>query len=349
MNSSYSGSENGNNPLIEWVPCSSENRDSSRSEGKQSLFGKIENKILETSQKPNRPIKTIRVTERLSSTDLEWTNDTKTTQSSSLKTADLIRSIPDVTDNTHSVGDIRFQMQALDLSAIEKSSTLSSCDKTLTPRDVEIEKNEQLHLPNSSKLATKIQEFQNKSAATNTDDKIDSIENEINKDNEINEDTNISDDSMKDLIKALKKTVEDSQKARKEFEKQKLICESSLSKKQKQTKSHFRHNKPEAEMKRLLEHENELKLEKQKLIKHQYESHLQDLQIKQAIEQETKAPVRRSVPFPSAGGDNEPGPSKSNKKPKKRSDSKVLERPNLVIDDANMLEIITDEIPGWYL
>merc|ERR1711962_437233 len=209
VNSSYSGSEGGDDHVIRWV-SEPNNRDSSRSEGQKSeksisegaskssksLFAKIEKKINETE--PNRTgskreikssVKPIRVTSRLSTADLNWTDD-----NTSGRTSELIRSVPNSTnDRTNDTDTVPFEipnvlskMETLDLSAIERSASEETFtaevtvtdNKTITPTDSP--RNEEIvpekggdEVPNDS---------------TATEDivaRIDQIEKEINRQNSI--------------------------------------------------------------------------------------------------------------------------------------------------------------------
>merc|ERR1712131_565142 len=141
VNSSYSGSE-ADDHVIRWVsePVGN-NRDSSRSEGtksvsdggsksSKSLFAKIEKKINETGPTKSHEIRPIRVTSRLSSADLNWTDGNDT----SGRTSELIRSVPNSSNST--VPFVKNQkMETLDLSAIERSASEETFTAEVTVTD----------------------------------------------------------------------------------------------------------------------------------------------------------------------------------------------------------------------
>merc|ERR1712131_480910 len=260
VNSSYSGSEADDH----MIRCVSEpnNRDSSRSDGaksvseggsksSKSLFAKIEKKINETgpNQTKSNEIKPIRVTSRLSSADLNWTDGNDT----SGRTSELIRSVPNSSNST--VPFVKnSKMETLDLSAIERSASEETFtaevtvtdNKTITPinspRNEEIEgpaKNdstatedivaridqiEKEIIENAKKIAT-AKNTENTAKNSNQSNNSSSVKRESSNDSIATGDligggvsADISDESMKFLIQALQKTVEDSKKVREEYE-----------------------------------------------------------------------------------------------------------------------------------
>ena len=198
----------------------------------------------------------------------------------------------------------------------------------------------------------------------------------------------ISDESMKFLIQALQKTVEDSKKVREEYEIEKANrskvesriapkpsagpkkpsksskvtksapTTSSKAKRKEPSKPAFN---PEAEMKKLLDKENELKNEKQKLICDEFENELARIKHKNKAEQPkskksvVKIADKPICPIPSAGNvqftvdipRTSGSPTKSqSKSPIKRKPMGNLYKDQLVIDEGDILKTIMDEIPG---
>ena len=429
VNSSYSGSE-ADDHVIRWV-SEPNNRDSSRSDGaksvseggsksSKSLFAKIEKKINETgpNQTKSNEIKPIRVTSRLSSADLNWTDGNDT----SGRTSELIRSVPNTTNST--VPFVKnSKMETLDLSAIERSASEETFtaevtvtdNKTITPinsprneddpipakndstatEDIvaRIDQIEKEIIENSKKIAA-AKNAENTTKNSNQSNNSSSVKRESSNDSIATGDliggvsADISDESMKFLIQALQKTVEDSKKVREEYEIEKAnrskvesriapkpsagpkkpsksskvtksaTTTSSKAKRKEPLKPAFN---PEAEMKKLLDKENELKNEKQKLICDEFENELARIKHKNKAEQpkSKKSAVKIAdkpiCPIPSAGnvqftvdiprtsGSPTKSPSKS---PIKRKPMGNLYKDQLVIDEGDILKTIMDEIPG---
>merc|ERR1712131_448064 len=426
VNSSYSGSE-ADDHVIRWV-SEPNNRDSSRSEGtksvsdggsksSKSLFAKIEKKINETGPTKSHEIRPIRVTSRLSSADLNWTDGNDT----SGRTSELIRSVPNTTNST--VPFVKnSKMETLDLSAIERFASEETFtaevtvtdNKTITPinsprneddpipakndstatEDIvaRIDQIEKEIIENSKKIAA-AKNTDNSTKNSNQSNNSSSIKRESSNDSIATGDliggvsADISDESMKFLIQALQKTVEDSKKVREEYEIEKANRSkvesknapkssagakksnskvskpsksgSNLSSKPKKKEPAFN---PEAEMKKLLDKENQLKNEKQKLICDEFENELSRIKNKNKAEQpKTKVKSKKSVqtsekpicPIPSAGnvqftvdipknsGSPKKSPSKSPRKPMGN-----LYKDPLLIDEGDILKTIMDEIPG---
>ena len=441
VNSSYSGSE-ADDHVIRWVsePVGN-NRDSSRSEGtksvsdggsksSKSLFAKIEKKINETgpNQTKSHEIKPIRVTSRLTSADLNWTDGNDT----SGRTSELIRSVPNSSNSTVPFVKNK-KMETLDLSAIERSASEETFtaevtvtdNKTITPinspRNEEIlddpksakndstatedivariDQIEKEILENSKKIAA-AKNADNSTRNSNQSNNSSSVKRESSNDSIATGDliggvsADISDESMKFLIQALQKTVEDSKKVRQEYEIEKANRskveskngppklstgpkKSNLKSSKKSSPSANISSKkkelafnPEAEMKKLLDKENQLKNEKQKLICDEFENELSRIKNKNKAEQpkikDPKVKPKKSVqttgkmtsasepvcPIPSAGnvqftvdipktsGSPKKSPSKSQRKPMGN-----LYKDPLVIDEGDILKTIMDEIPG---
>ena len=443
VNSSYSGSE-ADDHVIRWV-SEPNNRDSSRSEGtksvsdggsksSKSLFAKIEKKINETgpNQTKSQEIKPIRVTSRLTSADLNWTDGNDT----SGRTSELIRSVPNSSNST--VPFVKNQkMETLDLSAIERSASEETFtaevtvtdNKTITPinspRNEEIledpkpakndstatedivariDQIEKEILENSKKIAA-AKNADNSTRNSNQSNNSSSVKRENSDDSIATGDliggvsADISDESMKFLIQALQKTVEDSKKVRQEYEiekanrskveskngppklstgpkKSEKNLKSSKTSKSSQPPSSKPKKKeqafnPEAEMKKLLDKENQLKNEKQKLICDEFENELSRIKNKNKAEQQktkdSKVKPKKSVqttgkvtskpicPIPSAGNvqftvdipKTSGSPKKSQpKSPVKRKPMGNLYKDPLLIDEGDILKTIMDEIPG---
>lgn len=433
VNSSYSGSE-ADDHVIRWV-TEPNNRDSSRSEGaksvseggsksSKSLFAKIEKKINETgpNQTKSHEIKPIRVTSRLSSADLNWTDGNDT----SGRTSELIRSVPNTTNST--VPFVKNpKMETLDLSAIERSASEETFtaevtvtdNKTITPinsprietpenpipakndstatEDIvaRIDQIEKEIIENSKKIAA-AKNAENSTKNSNQSNKPSSVKRESSNDSIATGDlvggvsADISDESMKFLIQALQKTVEDSKKVREEYEIEKAnrskvesriapkpsagpkkpskVTKSATSSKAKIKESSKPAFNPEAEMKKLLDKENELNNEKQKLICDEFENELARIKNKNKVEQpKSKVKPKKSAqatgkivnkpicPIPSAGNvqftvdipRNSGSPTKSPSKSSiKRKPMGNLYKDQLVIDEGDILKTIMDEIPG---
>ena len=441
VNSSYSGSEADEGPhVIRWVTEPGNNRDSSRSEGaksvseggsksSKSLFAKIEKKINETAPTKSHEIKPIRVTSRLSSADLNWTDGNDT----SGRTSELIRSVPNTTNST--VPFVKNpKMEALDLSAIERSASEETFtaevtvtdNKTITPinsprteesentipakndstatEDIvaRIDQIEKEIIENSKKIAAATNAENSTKNSNQSNNSSSSVKRESSNDSIATGDliggvsADISDESMKFLIQALQKTVEDSKKVREEYEIEKAnrskvesriapkpsagpkkpskppkvtksaSTTSSKAKRKEPSKPKEPTFNPEAEMKKLLDKENELKNEKQKLICDEFENELARIKNKNKAEQpKSKAKPKRSAqatgkiadkpicPKPSAGnvqftvdiprtsGSPTKSPSKTQRKPMGN-----LYKDQLVIDEGDILKTIMDEIPG---
>ena len=435
VNSSYSGSE-ADDHVIRWV-SEPNNRDSSRSDGaksvseggsksSKSLFAKIEKKINETgpNQTKSNEIKPIRVTSRLSSADLNWTDGNDT----SGRTSELIRSVPNTTNST--VPFVKnSKMETLDLSAIERSASEETFtaevtvtdNKTITPinsprieedpiptkndstatEDIvaRIDQIEKEIIENSTKIAA-AKNAENTAKNPNQSNNSSSVKRESSNDSIATGDliggvsADISDESMKFLIQALQKTVEDSKKVREEYEIEKANrskvesriapkpsagpkkpsksskvtksapTTSSKAKRKEPSKPAFN---PEAEMKKLLDKENELKNEKQKLICDEFENELARIKHKNKAEQPNskvkskktavKIADKPNCPIPSAGNvqftvdipRTSASPTKSpSKSPIKRKPMGNLYKDQLVIDEGDILKTIMDEIPGIF-
>ena len=319
LNSSYSGSEI-EHDMIEWVPGNQEIRDSSRSEGTNtrttnSLGRQIERKANENKENEVKPIK---VTSRTSEADLQWTSD-KLTSLSSANTADLIKCID--------TEDLEKNLENLDLSAIEKDSPNS----TIVPEEEKTYKSDVAHTTNSTeKLIDTINVIEAEMG-----------EKKAEKSSEKSS-TNISDQSIKNLIKAIHQTVDESKAAR-----QKLAVEAAQVERKKAKKSSKKATfNPKAEMEKMLEKEDQLRLEKQKMIVAEYQTQLDDMKQKftepiQPAESKVNQPkvVKKTVPAPSAG-------SRKVKKAPVTSQMKTISKPALEIGEVELLGAIIDEMPG---
>ena len=135
--------------------------------------------------------------------------------------------------------------------------------------------------------------------------------------NDIKSETNISDQSIKNLIKAIHQTVDESKAAR-----EKLALEAQKVEKSKKTRKTKQFN-PKIEMAKLIEKEDELRQEKLKIIEVEYKNQLEEMQQKIDEKPTTSQPIKvneqkiktilKSVPAPSAGP-----VTKAKKSPKKK-------------------------------
>merc|ERR1711892_711713 len=198
LNSSYSGSEVENEHMIEWISGPNQDqRDSSRSEGQSgtvrtnsaSLGKQIERRAAINAIKP------IKVTSRTEESDLVWSSKDRLTTLSTANTADLLNSVESLQTE-----QIEQHLENLELSAIEVDAT---SEETLKADDYLV--------VNETKSTDKLIKTLNV------------IEAEIEKTKDENvsvekANSNTSDQSIKNLIKAIHQTVDESKAAREKLQ-----------------------------------------------------------------------------------------------------------------------------------